>query len=174
MQLISAVFLISAIVIIRKFLVANGVGQNLNERALFLHIGSFVLYIASVIVFDFYYWVYISKSIDERRQRHALLAWILTTYTLFVAQAFLIVILFQFGSTKQEPEVESQLNPQTQRPNVESVHLNETQENLGSSGSAESESDTDTISEDESEGQSEEKLQQEMERRTEIQLRMSQ
>jgi uncharacterized membrane protein YbhN (UPF0104 family) len=62
LQLISAVFLISALFIIRKFLVANGVGENLNERALFLHIGSFVLYIGSVIVFDFYYWVYISQA----------------------------------------------------------------------------------------------------------------
>lgn len=100
LQLVSAVFLISALIIIRKFLVANGMSENLNEQALFLHIGSFVLYISSLIVFDSYYWVYISQSDQPdsiKSQRHALLAWILTTYTLFIAQLFLVFIIYQFG-----------------------------------------------------------------------------
>lgn len=103
MQLVSGVVLVVSIFMIRQFLVAHGLADEVNDKAMFLHGLSFSLYIASVVAYDYYYYVYIYFS-REDAQRDALIAWIITTYMSFLAQIFLAIILYQLGQTKQRQE----------------------------------------------------------------------
>lgn len=84
MQLVSGVVLVVSIVVIRRFLVAHGLAEEVNDKSMFLHGLSFSLYIISIIVFDYYYYVYIYYlALDH--ERDALIAWIITTYMSFLA-----------------------------------------------------------------------------------------
>jgi hypothetical protein len=98
MQLVSGVVLVVSIFMIRQFLVAHGLADEVNDKAMFLHGLSFSLYIVSVVAYDYYYYVYIYFS-REDAQRDALIAWIITTYMSFLAQIFLAIILYQLGQT---------------------------------------------------------------------------
>lgn len=100
MQLISGIVLVVSIINIRRFLVAHGLAEEVNDKAMFLHGLSFSLYIVSIVVFDYYYYVFIYYARPDH-ERDALIAWIITTYMSFLAQIFLAVILYQFGKAPQ-------------------------------------------------------------------------
>lgn len=85
MQLVSAIMLIVALILIRRFLVANGLGDDINDKSMFLHGLSFIMYTFSIIVYYGFYYTYIWHSSSPKAIRSALIAWIVTTYTNFAA-----------------------------------------------------------------------------------------
>jgi ribonucleotide reductase beta subunit family protein with ferritin-like domain len=93
MQLVSAIMLIVALFLIRRFLVANGLGDDLNDKSMFLHGLSFSLYIISILFYYGFYWTFTWKH-TNKATRSALIAWIVTTFTNFTAQICLSVILY--------------------------------------------------------------------------------
>lgn len=99
-QLVSGIVLLVAICIIRNFLIKNGLGDEVNHTSMILHAVSFSLYLLSIFFFYYYYYVFLeAQETDTVTQstRSALIAWIITTYMNFLAQLFLIVILYQLG-----------------------------------------------------------------------------
>lgn len=94
MQLVSAIMLIVALFLIRRFLVANGLGDDLNDNSMFLHGLSFSLYTISILIYYGFYWTYTWNSREPKAIRSALIAWIVTTFTNFMAQICLSVILY--------------------------------------------------------------------------------
>jgi hypothetical protein len=59
LQFVSGVFLIVAIIMIRRFLVANGLGEAVNDASMFLHGISYTLYLMSILFFYYYYYVFL-------------------------------------------------------------------------------------------------------------------
>lgn len=80
--------MVVAIVMIRRCLVENGLGDAVNDVAMFLHGLSFTLYLLSILFFYYYYYVFlinIVPSSTKDKTRRALIAWIVTTYSNFLA-----------------------------------------------------------------------------------------
>jgi hypothetical protein len=82
-QLVSGVFTIIAILLIRKFLNSNGMAGQVNHHKLFAHVFTFVMYCTSLIVFYYYLAVYM-MAVDPQHSKDALIAWIVTTYMNFI------------------------------------------------------------------------------------------
>jgi preprotein translocase subunit YajC len=76
-----------------------------------IHGLSFILFIISIVILDVFYFFYITSDDENEHQtiRNSLIAWILTVYTNFIAQLFLIMIFLKFRSNKQ-PKKENKLN----------------------------------------------------------------
>jgi threonine/homoserine/homoserine lactone efflux protein len=95
MQLLSGIYLLVAVNKIRSFLVARGMGNQVNYRAMYLHGISFTLYNLTIIVFYTFYFLYHFDE-NSKTTRTVLLLWIGTTFTSFAAQICLVAIFMQF------------------------------------------------------------------------------
>lgn len=59
LQFVSGIVLVAAIIMIRRFLVKNGLGDDVNDWSMFLHGISFSIYLLSILFFYYYYYVYL-------------------------------------------------------------------------------------------------------------------
>lgn len=99
LQLISGIFLLAAVFLIRSFLIEQGLKDQVNHKAMMIHSVSFSLYNLAIAV---YYVVYFFFEANQNAStwQYALIAWISTTYTNFAAQLCLIWIFLQFRNKK--------------------------------------------------------------------------
>lgn len=89
LQLVSGVFLLVAVFMISRFLVQQGLRNQVNYKQMILHSVSFSLYNLSIIGFYVAYYAFESTPKDSPQEktviRDGLIAWTVTTYTNFVA-----------------------------------------------------------------------------------------
>lgn len=103
LQLVSGIVLIIAIIIIRRFLLKDRrLERVINYQSMTIHGLSFTLFIISVVIFYYFYFLYNETDDKHRKQttRNTLIAWIVTVYTNFIAQLFLIMIFLKFRKNK--------------------------------------------------------------------------
>ena len=64
---------------------------------------SFTLFIISIVIFDTFFFFYRKTDTEHKHQttRNSLIAWIMTVYTNFIAQLFLIMIFLKFRKSKE-------------------------------------------------------------------------
>lgn len=105
-QLVSGIFVIIAVVLIRKFLLGHGMESQVNYHKLGAQALLFVFYSISIVIFYYYLALYMSTE-DEQTVRRALLAWIVTTYMNFFVQLAMIVIFMQLKSKRTNPGEET-------------------------------------------------------------------
>lgn len=91
-QLVSGTFLLIAVFMIRKFLVDHGMSHKINYGAMTLHGVSFSIYNLSIIFFYYFFYRFEHASLKStdpmiiyEKQRDWFIAWIITTYTSFIA-----------------------------------------------------------------------------------------
>lgn len=118
LQVASGFFLLVAVYMIRKFLVEQGMKNQVNYHSMSLHAFSFTLYNASVIAFYVSYYIYFKRLTalgpDVKPDNPQLIQytntalkwWILTTYTTFIAQMCLIWIFYGFRHKEEEEKHE--------------------------------------------------------------------
>jgi len=107
LQLVSGIYLLVAVYLIRKFLVDQGMRNQVDYQSMTIHAVSFSLYNFAIIVLYVGYFIYLQIPLDApadyrfKVTRYCLIAWIGTTYTNFAAQLCLIWIFLQFRNKSE-------------------------------------------------------------------------
>ena len=100
LQLLSGIFLLISVFVIRSFLVEQGLKDQVNHQAMIIHSVSFSLYNLAIVVYYAFYFNY-ELQLTASSFKSALYAWTVTTYTNFFAQLCLIWIFLQFRTKKE-------------------------------------------------------------------------
>lgn len=102
LQLLSGMFLLASVYIIRSFLVSQGLSDQVNYKAMIIHSVAFSAYNLAIIVYYMELYVYDSGGQTTEAIHNGLLAWSFVTYTNFLSQACLIWIFLQFRSRSEK------------------------------------------------------------------------
>jgi len=68
LQLVSGVFLLVAVYLIRRFLVDTGMGNHVNYQSMTLHAVSFTLYNVSVVCLYLSYFYYVRDAVNVTKE----------------------------------------------------------------------------------------------------------
>lgn len=108
-QIAAGILLLVAVSQIRSFLVEIGKRTQVNQKQMIIHAVSFSLYLTAIVMFYIMYYIYTveSRTASAERmkviRRYALITWIGTCYTNFIAQLCMIWIFMQFRH-QSEPD----------------------------------------------------------------------
>jgi hypothetical protein len=119
LQLVSGIFLLISVYIIRRFLLEHGLGSQTNHKNMIIHSLSFTLYNLAIIIYYIFFTIYettpeyydnygVKTCNNPRWQKtwaNSLIAWIVTTYTNFFAQLCLIWIFLLFRPRAEEEDI---------------------------------------------------------------------
>lgn len=101
-QLISGVVLIYALVVIAIELKNNDTGDQVNQFMLLVHAVAFIAYNVVIIIYYVfnlrYYLASADPGPDDQKLRQMYIAWVICEAVNFLAQVFLIVILWQLAT----------------------------------------------------------------------------
>jgi hypothetical protein len=113
LQLVSGVFLLAAVFLIRHFLVEQGLKDQCNHKAMIIHSVSFSLYNLAIIIYYVFFFVfelrtaYGTQSQIDTAWVNCLIAWCVTTWTNFFAQLCLIWIFMQFRPKEEKEAIDN-------------------------------------------------------------------
>ena len=118
LQLVSGIYLLISVYIIRRFLLEHGLGSQTNHKNMIIHSLSFTLYNLAIIIYYIFFTIFETtteylendgvKICNNPRWSetwaNSLIAWNATTYTNFFAQLCLVWIFLLFRPRAEEED----------------------------------------------------------------------
>jgi hypothetical protein len=103
-QIISGIFLVRGIMVIRRFFRGKQIESTMNTKVLGLHSIAFGLFLVTVVADFGSFALYVSLSSFEILWHLYLICAIFMIYGSFIAQALLCLILWDLGIDKPKPK----------------------------------------------------------------------